>query len=129
MRKLGRYAAADADFKRALAMYQTDHGTSQRRLAEPLHGLGEVRLAQGEVQASVSYLERALELRALDEVDPTTIANTRFALARALWLDGADRRRARSLAVAARDAYERRQRPEAAEVAAWLASHSSPRRR
>ena len=83
---------------------------------------------QQEVPAAISYLERALLIREVDEFDPTLVADTRFALARALWLDGGDRRRARALAVAARDAYVSRQRSEAADVTAWLASHSPGRR-
>jgi eukaryotic-like serine/threonine-protein kinase len=126
--RLGQYRAAAADFARALEIYRSDPETLPRSLAEPLHGLGEVRLMQREVATAIPYLKRALEIREVDEVDPTLVADTRFALARALWLDGGDRRRARALAVAARDGYASRQRPEVADVAAWLAAHSPGRR-
>ena len=122
-----RYRESDADFSLALEMYSADSSIIQKHVAEPLHGLGEVRLAQGEVVAAVSYLTRALDIREKHEVDPTLLADTRFALARALWLNGGDRRRARALALAARDAYKSRQRPEVADVTAWLASHSPGR--
>jgi len=122
--KLGQYSAAVADFTRALTIYESDPGSLPRMLADPLHGLGEVRLMQHELSAAIAYLERALRIREVDEVDPTLVADTRFALARALWLDGGDRRRARSLAVAARDGYEIRRRAEAVYVADWLDSHS-----
>jgi tetratricopeptide (TPR) repeat protein len=125
---LGRYPAAAADFTRALEIYRSDPETLQRSLAEPLHGLGEVRLMQHEPTAAISYLERALRIREVDEVDPVLVADTRFAIARALWLNGGDRRRALALAVAARDAYQTKRRPEAADVVAWLRSHSSSRR-
>ena len=127
--KLARYAEADADLTRSLDIFASDRSILPMHIAESLHSLGEVRFAQGEVPKAVSYLTKALEIREEHEVDPTLVADTRFALARALWLQGGDRRRARALAVAARDAYASRQRPEAADVAAWLAAHPSPRRR
>jgi len=126
--QLGRYDEADADFLRALEIYTEDRDIRPRDIAEPLHGLGEVRLARGQAAAAVSYLTSALAMREKDELDATLLADTRFALARALWLDGGDRRHARALAVAARDAYKSRQRPAAAEVVSWLAAHSPGRR-
>ena len=127
--KLARYAEADADLTRALELYAADRNIQPRYIAEPLHSLGEIGLAQGKIAVAVSYLTRALGIREKHEVDATLVADTRFALARALWLAGGDRRRARALAVAARDAYASRQRPEATDVAAWLAAHSLPGRR
>ena len=121
--KLGRYADAHADFTRAKEAFDAEPTIVARFVAEPLHGLGEIRLAQGRVREAIAYLERALRIREAHEPAPTLIAETRFALARALRAGGRDRRRARSLAIAARDAYESKGRPEAREVAAWLAGY------
>jgi tetratricopeptide (TPR) repeat protein len=127
--KLARYTDAEADLRHSLEIYSQDRNISPRDIAEPLHSLGEIRLAQGKWRMAVSYLTRALGIREEHERNAALVADTRFALARALWLDDGDRRRARALAVAARDAYASRHRPEAAEVAAWLAAHSSSGRR
>jgi tetratricopeptide (TPR) repeat protein len=124
--KMGRWSEAAADLTRALAMYTADAATMPKVIAESLHGLGEVRLAQHQTPLAVSDLERALSMRERYELDPRLVAETRFALARALWEDGGDRHRARSLAVAARDGYGKG--PETAAVTVWLASHSKPKR-
>ena len=55
----GRHEEADADFTRALEIYAADRTITQRSIAEPLHGLGEVRLARGQVRVAVSYLDES----------------------------------------------------------------------
>jgi hypothetical protein len=76
---------------------------------------------------------RALSIRTTRQVDPVALAQTRFALARALWTapvaQGRDRPRARTLAEQARDAYTAlgdAEKTSLAEVQAWLAEHRLP---
>jgi hypothetical protein len=79
----------------------------------------------GDVAAAVSNLEHALRIRLDPDFDPALLAETRFGLARALWESGGDRTRALSLARAAREAYERNNRPrQLSAVDAWLAVHA-----
>jgi hypothetical protein len=88
-----------------------------------LTGEGKALLALGSAGEALPLLERALLLRAKD-ADPVDVAETRFALARALVATGGDLKRARGLAEAAAAAYAAtgegypRQR---AEIASWLA--------
>jgi serine/threonine-protein kinase len=119
LRRLGRYAEARADFERSLGLQQSD-----RDLAYPLTGLGEIDIAGGNPTAAVPLLERALRIRKEKEPDATYVATTEFALARALWESGGDRPRARALARSAREVYLTRRRPEkVGEVDVWLAAH------
>jgi hypothetical protein len=77
---------------------------------------------------AVAPLERALALREKNNGDPNELAESRFALARALWDANEDRARARSLAGAAEDAYRAAGGPSAealADVRAWLAKHEN----
>jgi tetratricopeptide (TPR) repeat protein/predicted Ser/Thr protein kinase len=73
-------------------------------LAYPLTGLAQAWLALGRPDEARPLLERALALRATAP-NALDLAETRFALARALWEVDKDRPRAHGLAVAARDAY------------------------
>jgi serine/threonine protein kinase/tetratricopeptide (TPR) repeat protein len=122
---LGRLPEARETFDEALRIEQ-----SERSLAYPLTGLGRVRIAQGEPGAAIAPLERALRIRDAQENDPTFVAETRFALAKALWDSGGDRARAVSLARTAKDKYAAEQASsELGEVDAWLASHPTQRKR
>jgi hypothetical protein len=73
-----------------------------------------------------SLLRRALEISEGQAGDPTHLAQTRFALARALWTVKAERAHARSLAFDARETYAEAQGLHAAElreVDRWLRMH------
>jgi hypothetical protein len=92
--------------------------------AVPIVGLGNARLRQGDAEGAVRLLEQALGLQEGGTADRATVADTRFALARALAARGRERGRARGLASAAEKAYaseglDGKQR----EAAAWLAAH------
>jgi hypothetical protein len=92
-----------------------------------VHGLGAVRLAQGEIAAAIPLLEQALALREHRELDKTLMADTRFLLARALWQRRNERRRARALATAAQVTYASRSASkQQSEVVAWLSTHKDP---
>jgi eukaryotic-like serine/threonine-protein kinase len=120
---LGRYHEARAAFEGAIAKWSAVFGPEHRYLGYPLTGLGRARLAMKDPHGAVATLERALAIRTGHELSAWLIAETRFALARALRATG-HRARARAEAVAARA--ELAALPEAApdrgEIDRWLAS-------
>ena len=121
---LGRYDEAEEELTTVLKIVGDDPKYDPENRSQALHGLGKLRVAQERAAAGIPLLEQALSIRERDEVDLTLTADTRFALACALWESGSDRRRARSLAAAAKDVYARSNRPEGEQtVATWLAAH------
>jgi tetratricopeptide (TPR) repeat protein len=120
LRQLGRNEEAAQAFEQSLLMRQSD-----RDLAYPLTGLGELKLAGGDAPSAIPLLERAFEIRGHKEPDPTLTAQTQFVLARALSAAGLERRRACTLAWGARRAYASRNRTrQVAEIDAWMAAQS-----
>lgn len=124
----GRHNEARTLFESVVRRMQDRYAPDHRNLAHPLTGLGEAQLAMGEPEAAVVTLERALRIREHGEPDPLLVADTRFALARALWeAAGAasDRGRARTLAASARAAFAAPPgaAAKASAVDAWLARH------
>ncbi|HEY7370855.1 MAG TPA: tetratricopeptide repeat protein, partial [Polyangia bacterium] len=121
---LRRYAEAERDYQTSLRIMRAQFGETSSVTAVPIVGIGNARLGQGDVAGAVRELEHALALQQGSTPDPTAVADTRFALARALVASGRERARARGLAGAAERAYasegiDGKQR----EVAAWLAAH------
>ena len=120
----GRHRDALRKFEEALAVREKALGARSVVLATDLTGIGQSHLALGDVAAARLALERAVALRESAPVDPTSLAESRFALARALGAKGGDVARARALAEQAREGFSRAaqlRRRELAEVAAWLA--------
>ena len=102
-------------------------------VADPLTGLGQTLLGLAKPGDALPLLERALTIRTTHQVDPADLADTRFALARALWIAPAaqdrDRPRARTLAEQAHAAFASlgdAQKAKLAEVQTWLAEHRLP---
>ena len=102
---LGRYDEARTAFEGAVTRWTSALGPDHRFLGYALTGLGQTQLAERDARAAVLTLERALAIRARREPNTTLVAETRFALARALWAGGDHRQRALSLAKEARAAY------------------------
>ncbi len=78
------------------------------------------------VEEAVSALEQSVALYQEQRILKNSLGGARFALARALWEQGKDRTRARSLAEAARDDFQRDGKSserDLADVQAWLARH------
>jgi hypothetical protein len=121
---LGRPAEALEPGRRSLAVWEAQLGPEHAFLAFPLMVLGRASLDLGRPKEARAPLERALRLREAGSVDPTLLAEARFALGRALWDADADRARARRLAAQARDAYAvAKDDAKTAAVDAWLAAH------
>jgi len=124
----GELDEARGSFERALAIEEKALGPEHLLVAYPLTGLGQVLLGLAEPAEALPHLERALAIRTAHEADPALIAETRFALARALWSVPATHGRDRGLELAeqARDVWARADtgdEPRLAEVDQWLAEH------
>jgi tetratricopeptide (TPR) repeat protein len=122
---LGRHLEAEVAYERAVKLYRQS-GVEADVLAWPLTGLGRARLGLKHPAAAVAPLEEALAIRVDKHAPPAQLAETRFALARALWSRPSDKPRALALGESARadlggDA------KDAAEIDAWLTSARTER--
>jgi tetratricopeptide (TPR) repeat protein len=104
---LGHGDRARDYFTRALDVFERRLGPDHADLAVPLKGIGLAHLKSGHPSSARVALERALALRSQSRAasDPQEVAEIRWGLARTLRVLGQDARRARELAVAARDGY------------------------
>jgi serine/threonine protein kinase/tetratricopeptide (TPR) repeat protein len=112
-------------FQRALAIREKTQADSPG-LAVSLCGIAEVQLSRGAPQQALPLLERAMKLvdGKKEQVNPQIVAETSFALARALASLGREPARARSLAERSRDGLTRLgYHPDLARVESWLAAH------
>ncbi len=103
-----RFLAGDAEgaresYARALTVWEQTLPEDHPLLAYALTGLGRSQLALSNVPEAVGSLERALSIRDDDDEDRLNLAETSLALARALWVTGADTTRALELAAQARE--------------------------
>jgi tetratricopeptide (TPR) repeat protein len=94
----GRASEAVAVLERAVRVREQALGPKHPELAVPLTGLGEALLKLGRPSDALVPLERALALHESRAAPPVELAETRFALARALWESRKDTARARQLA-------------------------------
>jgi tetratricopeptide (TPR) repeat protein len=125
---LGRPRDALQPLATALRIFEAQVGGDHPYVGYALTASGRALLALGRPEDAVPTLERALRVRAAHEPDPSLVAETRFALARALWGVNPDWTRPRELAMRARDAYlKATDTKDAAEIAAWLATRARPR--
>ena len=67
-------------------------------MAYPLVGLGEDLLGLGQAAKALPILERATRIAEANALDPETMGECHFHLARAVWLAGGDGSRAAALA-------------------------------
>ncbi|HEX2657207.1 MAG TPA: serine/threonine-protein kinase [Polyangia bacterium] len=121
----GRPAEAIPVFQDALARWEPQLGAEHPFLAFPLTGLGLALSEVGRPEDALPPLERALRIREVKEPKQPQVAETRFALARALWDGGGDRVRARRLGEVVQAFYaQSKSNPRvAAEVNVWLTAH------
>ncbi len=86
--------------------------------------IGEILLDQGHTAEALEHLRRALTLQADLEADPGFVADTRFALARAMWEGGEDQASARTMAESAIEAYRvGNDADNIVDVRRWLETH------
>jgi serine/threonine-protein kinase len=122
LRVLHRYTEAEHDLRSAVSAVEALVGADHPWAADPSTELGTALVEEGKYQEAIPVLERALHIRERGDPSSPDLADTRFALARARWARNHDRSSARSLALAARDAY----RPlpgfkrRADKIDAWL---------
>ena len=116
-----RFNESLALYREALAIKQAEEKPDPVALAYSLDGVGQSLLGLGKSKEAAATLDKALSMRG-----PETLprAETRFALAKALWASSPkDRGRARQLLAGAKSDYEAANRDDKAlEVDAWLAS-------
>ncbi len=122
-RAMKQYDRALADLDRALALREPVLGPDHPRVAWLRQVRGETLLERGDAAAAVREFEAALAVRSAGELPPAELADTRFALARAL--PSEDLARARTLARQACEIFRGLpQRAEASrDCAAWLHAH------
>ena len=97
-RDAGQLDKAAQRFNEARANFEKSVGPDHSNMGFVLHGLGTVELARGDGEAGRRFLEAALVVRTSNATDPDLLAETRFALARALWDAKAEQTRALQLA-------------------------------
>jgi tetratricopeptide (TPR) repeat protein len=119
---LGRAAEAEVACRRALELWGAV-GAAESLRSFGRTGLGIALVSLGRWDEAIETLEQALRDRVAGGIAPKQVAETQFALARALWSRPAARARARSLAREARDAVVGNAKQTAA-IDAWLAAHA-----
>jgi tetratricopeptide (TPR) repeat protein len=120
---LKRFPEARKAYTEALQILEHEFGPKNRHVADALTGLGITLLALDRVDEAIAPLEKAVSMRAVGDSEAARTAESRFALAQALWSNGHDRARALTLARTALKDYQ--QVPAATarqgEIAEWLA--------
>jgi tetratricopeptide (TPR) repeat protein len=122
---LGKHKDARESFEQAQRIWERELGTDSPALADALTGIGTAYIAEGNPANAIIPLERARKIRESSD-GLSKVAETNFALAKALWEAGRDRARAVKLAEEARAAYLR----DAAEkqgqaIENWIQRHRS----
>ena len=121
---LNRASEAEAAFSIALRVLRAYSEPSGLMFSFPLEGIGNVRLAQRSPDEAIPVLVEVLRIRERTSTRERPLADTRFALARALWDSGRDRKRAVRLALQSRDVYRRLNFSRKVEtINGWLATH------
>ena len=122
----GRAQEAKELHLRVLSMRERLFGAGDLQVAYPLVRLAEIDLARNALDAARTSAERAVSIRDEGGAEPALLAEARFLLARVLWENRAERKRARQVAQEALVDYTRASggnRDEVAEVEQWLAEH------
>ncbi|NMO16197.1 tetratricopeptide repeat protein [Pyxidicoccus fallax] len=113
-----RHEEALATFEQAVALKREALGEDDSNLSYSYDGIGQVLLAQGRAADAVPPLRKAL---AYEDVEPEALAQTGFALAKALWETGTEPASIREEALRARERYLKlEKKQQAAEIDTWL---------
>jgi tetratricopeptide (TPR) repeat protein len=121
-RTRGDYAAAERDLRASIDRWREQVPPDHPWIAYPLTQLGKTLASEHRPEEAIVVLERALRIREHAEPTVELIAETRFALARALWQSPSGRTRAGRLAEQALEGYREAKGHEqdATAVSAWL---------
>jgi len=129
LHRLGERDEAKRHHLRALEIWEDALGEDHPELANALIELSRIALEERDFDTARAQAERAVTLREAGQHAAADLAEARFVLARSLWTDRVARARARTLARAARETYERldatRYEDERARVEQWLGEHRS----
>jgi tetratricopeptide (TPR) repeat protein len=118
---LKRYGEALGTFREALAIKQKILGEDHPDLSYSYDGIGQALLAQGSAAEAIEPLRKAL---AYEDAEPQGRAMSGFALAKALWASGRERKQARAQALQAREIYVKLEsQAQVKEIDAWLSAH------
>ncbi len=134
LRVEGKLDEAGVEYEKSRAIMVKNLGEDHPILANIWNGVGQLELARGHTALAIPLLERAVAVREKDPGDQPALAESRFALARAITASPAtrsvaeanDKTRAEKLAIAARDAFRAAgsgYTKEASAIDAWLAKH------
>ena len=116
---LKRYPEALAVYEQALAIKRAGLAADDEQLQYSYDGVGQALLGMGKAKEAVSPLRQAVTF---SSAAPEVLAESGFALARALWVTG-DKPEARSEAARARARFdEAGMAPRVGEVDAWVGS-------
>jgi tetratricopeptide (TPR) repeat protein len=121
-----KYGDAAATFQVGLSTLGGGAATDTQDAADLRTGLGEAYLGLRGPTEAVEVLEKAMAFRASRKLPRVDTAETKFALAQALWESERDRPRAAKLATEAHQDLTGAPawaKPLAAQVDAWLATH------
>ncbi|WP_224363303.1 tetratricopeptide repeat protein [Hyalangium versicolor] len=119
---LKRYDEAVKTFREALEIKRKVLGEDHPDLSYSYDGVGQALLAQGHPAEAIEPLRKALSYA---DTEPEGLAQTGFALAKALWDSGPSPGPSREEARKARELYVRLEKPkEVAEIDAWLGAHA-----
>jgi tetratricopeptide (TPR) repeat protein/predicted Ser/Thr protein kinase len=120
---MGDLGSARREFEASIAQTKSIDADPSN-LVWPLTGLGNISLLEGDPEAALALLEESKKLGEAAELSATDMADTDFALARALRATGGDRDRAMALARNSREASVAAgpfKASQVAEIDAWLA--------
>jgi len=117
----GRYEEALRHGRLSLEIKLKSLGPDHVDLAYAYENIGQALIGLQQSREAITLLEKAIRLRERSKLEDSEIAEPRFALAKAVWQDRRDRKKAESLAKLAKDAYvQTGDEKRAARVAGWL---------
>jgi hypothetical protein len=129
---MGDAAGALPQHRRASEILRASEGEKSAVTAHALASEGADLVALQRWREALPLLERALGLQETAKAEPIDLAETRAALAEAVWKTGGDRARARKLAEDARATFaeavarygSERERRRLADLVGWLDAHA-----
>jgi len=126
---LGEAQNALKSYQEADTIWEREFGPQSPAAGYSLTGIGRALIDLARGREAIPFLERALEIRERHDKDDGRLAETEFALARALWQSQKDSSRAMALATKALERSKRVPTATSArtEISTWLAKHRGER--